>query len=292
MAQIPATHLILNSDKSQYHLNLLPQELAENIILVGDRNRVPLISALLDEITVQKQNRGYVTHTGMYKGKRISIMSTGIGTGNIDIVMNELDALVNIDVDQREEKEKLTRLNIVRIGTSGGIHADMEPGEFVLSRYAMGLDNLLDYYIMPQDYDEEQITANLKAQLPNGPYFYISGSEKMLVNHFPENIRRGITCVAPGFYGPQNRQLRARVKYTGLFETLQHFSYQDLQITNLEMEASAIHGLGKILGHRCCTIDLIIANRVHNTFLHDYHPRMQELSQLVLDTLLTFEPAE
>ncbi|MGZ5243410.1 MAG: nucleoside phosphorylase [Bacteroidia bacterium] len=292
MAQIPATHLILNSDKSQYHLNLLPQDLAENVVLVGDRDRVPFISALLDEIVVKKQNRGYVTHTGTYKGKRVTIMSTGIGTGNIDIVMNELDALVNIDLDIRQPKEKLTKLNIVRMGTSGAIHADIAPGEFVLSRFAMGLDNILDYYVLPQNFDEEQITENLKKQLPGGPYFYISEGEKVLINSFPKELKRGITCVAPGFYGPQNRQLRAQVKYTGLFEVLQNFKYQDLQVTNLEMEASAIYGLGKILGHRCCTIDVVVANRVHNTFLHDYHSKVLELGELVLETLLTFEPGK
>ncbi|RYD73516.1 MAG: hypothetical protein EOP53_19970, partial [Sphingobacteriales bacterium] len=265
MAQIPDTHLILNADKSQYHLNLRPNELAENVILVGDPDRVPILSALLDTIEVKKQKREYVTHTGMYKGKRISILSTGIGTGNIDIVMNELDALVNIDVDRREVKENLKKLNIIRIGTSGAIQADIAPGEFVLSRYTMGLDNLLDFYLLPQDYDEEQISINLKNQLPSEPYFYICEGEKMLLNSFPQEIKRGITCVAPGFYAPQNRQLRAPIKYAGLFDVLQNFSYQDLRITNLEMEASAIYGLGKILGHRCCTIDLILANRVHNT---------------------------
>ncbi len=292
MAQIPATHLILNADKSQYHLNLLPKDLAENVILVGDPDRVPFLSALLDNIEIKKQKREYVTHTGTYKGMRISIISTGIGTGNIDIVMNELDALVNIDVERREVNDNLRKLNIVRIGTSGAIQADIEPGNFVLSRYTLGLDNLLDYYILPQDYDEEQISINLKKQLPNGPDFYICVAEKMLLNSFPEELVRGITCVAPGFYAPQNRQLRAPIKYTGLFETLQNFSYQDAKITNLEMEASAIYGLGKILGHRCCTIDLILANRVHNTFLHNYQPKMLELGELVLETLLNFSAEE
>ena len=292
MPQIPDTHLILNADKSQYHLNLHPHELAENVILVGDPDRVPILSALLDTIEFKKQKREYVTHTGTYKGRRVTILSTGIGTGNIDIVMNELDALVNIDIHKKEHKEELGKLNIVRIGTSGAIQPHILPGEFVLSRYCMGLDNLLDYYILPQNYDEEQIMINLKKQLPEGPNFYICEAEKELINAFPLYILRGITCVAPGFYGPQNRCLRAAVKYTGLFDVLQDFKYQDLQVTNLEMEASAIYGLGKILEHRYCTIDLILANRVHNTFLHDYQPKMLELGELVLETLLTFDPGK
>ena len=290
MAQIPDTHLILNPDKSQYHLNLLQHELATNVILVGDPDRVPFLSALLNKVEVKKQKREYVTHTGFYKGRRVTILSTGIGTGNIDIVMNELDALVNIDINKREAKEDLTKLNIVRIGTSGAIQADIAPGEFVLSRFTMGLDNLLDYYLLQQDYDEKQISNNLKKQLPGGPDFYICEGDKMLLNQFPDEFIRGITCVAPGFYAPQNRQLRAPIKYTGLFDTLQNFSYQDIRITNLEMEASAIYGLGKIFGHRCCTIDLILANRVHNTFLHNYQPKMLELGELVLETLLNFDP--
>ena len=266
-------------------MNLHPDELADNVILVGDPGRVPMFSALLDSIEVKKQNRELVTHTGMYKGKRVSILSTGMGTDNIDIVLNELDAVANIDLKTREVKSEHRTLNLVRVGTSGAFQPDIEVGSFVASSEGLGIDGVLQFYDHGNWSDEKLVDSFIQQVDWNErlPRPYCTPASPELLNRVGAGLKHGITVSAPGFFGPQGRQVRAKVMFPEVVNNMEKFNYQGRRITNMEMECSAIYGLSNVLGHNALTICLIIANRVTHDFLDSYHDKILELGKLVLD---------
>lgn len=286
--QLGPSELILNPDKSIYHLNLVPEEIAETIITVGDPDRVWDVSKYFDVLEVQKRKREFVAHTGTLGGKRITVISTGIGIGNIDIVMNELDALVNIDFDKRVVKPEPTRLDIIRIGTSGTVQPDIPVDSFILSEYAIGFDNLLHFY-------ESEHIQHPEIQLAfidhtNWSVFksipYVVRCQDDLAAQLESNrVQMGFTATNVGFYGPQGRRLRMAPEDDDLTEKLASFSYDGMRITNLEMETSAIYGLSTLLGHRAVSMNCILANRHNGEF--SLHPgkAVDELIQYVLDKL-------
>ncbi len=285
---IPETELILNPNGSVYHLQLLPENVAENIIIVGDPGRVETVSKHFDTIDFKVQNREFVTHSGTYNGKQIMVLSSGIGTDNIDILLNELDAAVNIDLKTRTIKQKHTSLNIVRIGTSGALQADIPVDSYVVSVYGLGFDGLLNYYLdMPKVNDNELSEAFIKQTNwnKNLPYPYsIKGSEK-LINKIGFDFKKGVTATAPGFYGPQGRKLRLTPWVEDFNQQLTDFEFKGNRITNFEMETSALYGLGALLGHQTCTVCAIIANRVIKQYSKNYHLAVEELIQLVIKRL-------
>jgi len=285
--KIAASELPQQKDGAIYHLNLHADELADNIILVGDPGRVQMISSMFDTIEVEKSNRELITHTGFYKGKRISAISTGMGTDNIDIVLNELDAVANVDLATREVKDTHRTLNMVRIGTSGGLQPDIECGSFVASAIGLGIDGVLRFYDSGNWIDEQMVDefiaqTDWSSQLPRP---YCTPASKELLDRIGHDMRQGITVSAPGFFGPQGRQVRAQLAYPELNKKIEAFHYQGHSITNMEMECSAIYGLGNVLGHNPLTVCLIIANRVTGRFLDDYHDKMETLIRTVLDRI-------
>ena len=289
MSEIYRTDLITNKDGTIFHLHLHPEEIADNIILVGDPGRVKQVSSFFDKIEIVKENREFVTHTGLYKGKRISAISTGIGTDNIDIVLNEIDALVNIDMKRLRINEEHRPLKLIRIGTCGLLNPDIEPGSFVLSEISGGLDGLLHFY---QEADSIRLTEiseqfiehfEWKSNLPL-PYF-VKASE-MLTELFNTSIlTSGITLSTPGFYGPQFRKLRLDPFSNKFFERVVNFSFEGKKIANFEMESSALYGLSRALGHEALTICVGIANRINHEFVDDYKPYIQKLIEYVLNKL-------
>ncbi|MBP5413471.1 MAG: nucleoside phosphorylase [Bacteroidales bacterium] len=285
---IKASEMPVNADGSVYHLNLQPQELAHKIILVGDPGRVPMISAHLDTIEVRKQNREIVVHTGTYHGKRISILSTGMGTDNIDIVINELDALVNIDLQQRTVKPEHTTLELVRLGTCGGLHPDMEVNSFIASRYSLGMDGLIHYYQHSSDiheYDIENAFLQAVQWKPEFPRPYAIACNSDMFRRMAYDMPQGITLTASGFYAPQCRVLRHELGMDNFCEQLQNVSCGNMHFTNMEMETSALYGLSRIMGHKALTICVVIANRATKTFSRDYHPAMEQLVQTALERI-------
>lgn len=268
MKRIPETELILNADGSVYHLNLLPGDVADTVITVGDPERVEQVSRYFDHIELKKAKREFVTHTGTISGKRLTVISTGIGTDNIDIVLNELDALVNIDLQARLPKEKLRSLNIIRIGTSGAVQADIPVDSLLVSGAAFGLDTLLHYYEYQLSAAEQQLVSDLKALLPAHYRLspYIASADEGLLKLLSQGVQKGITITAPGFYTPQGREIRARSATPELIEIIKNFSSGGQRITNLEMETAGIYGLAAILGHKAISFNLILANRVTQTF--------------------------
>ena len=272
MQRIAESELIFNSRGAIYHLDLKPDELAENIITVGDPDRVKEISKHFDKIEIQRQHREFVTHTGYIGNKRISIVSTGIGPDNIDIVLNELDALVNIDFQTRTINNELKQLNIIRIGTSGSLQANIPVDSFVASTHGIGIDNLMNFYLHENNEEEKQLIHSFvtQTQLHNGfgnPY--ISAASMHLLKYFVDGYHRGITVTCPGFYGPQGRILRLGISNPQLIDRLASFEFGQHRITNFEMETSAIYSLGKALNHHCLSLSAIIANRVHKNFSKD-----------------------
>jgi uridine phosphorylase len=285
---IAPSELILNPDGSIFHLHLLPSQIADTIIVVGDQGRVETVSKHFDKIECKVSNREFTTHTGIYKGKRLSVLSTGIGTDNIDIVLNELDALVNIDLQTREIKTQKTSLDIIRIGTSGALQGDIPVDSFVASSHGMGLDGLLNYYAGMPDCDVPAIAeAFMKHSgwLKGMPYPYTVKASDKLLNQLAYDLTKGITATAPGFYGPQGRELRMKPALPDLNEKLGSFRFESHRVTNFEMETSALYGLGKLLGHECCTICAIIANRVLKGYSKDYKSAIEKLIVLVLERL-------
>ena len=286
MQQIPESELILNKDGSVYHLNLLPEDLANIVINVGDPDRVSMVSGYFDKIELKKQKREFVTHTGTYKGKRITVLSTGIGTDNIDIVYNELDALVNIDLKSRTIKPQLTALNLVRIGTSGSLQADIPVDSFVCSEYGLGLDGLLNFYELQNDEDEKTIIEAFRKHYPNlgvFPESYLAKASTLLVNKLSEGMFKGITASCSGFYAPQMRELRLKPSRPYMIDKLSSFSSGKNRVTNFEMETGAMFGLAKLLGHHCCAVNLIVANRIAQQYSKNAEAKMQEMIQVVLD---------
>jgi uridine phosphorylase len=285
---IQSSELILNPDGSVYHLNLKPEHIAHDIIFVGDQNRVEKITKNFDSIEFSQQKREFKTQTGIYKGKRITVMSTGIGPDNIDIVMNELDALVNIDLETRQPKEELTSLNIIRIGTSGSLQSAIPVDSFVMSKFGLGLDNMLRSYLIDEVSNIEMEDAFVKHtdwDLRKGKPYVISCSEKLEKIIESDKMHKGITATAGGFYGPQGRVLRLNIQDEALNSKMDNFEFEDSKITNLEMETAAIYGLGKLLGHECLSLNAIIANRASGTFSNDPYKAVDELIAYTLDKL-------
>jgi uridine phosphorylase len=288
MQRIAESELIINSRGGIYHLDVRPEELAENIITVGDPDRVAAVSKHFDSIEVKRQHREFVTHTGFIGKKRISVTSTGIGTDNIDIVLNELDALVNIDLETRQVREKLVSLNIIRIGTSGSLQADVPVDSFVASTHGLGLDNLLNYYRLEHTEQEIQLLhsftthTQLHSQVCNP---YISIGSASLLKHFVNGFHQGITVTCPGFYGPQGRILRLGIRNPELINRLTQFSFGQHRITNFEMETSGIYGLGRLLGHHCLSLSAIVANRIRKQFSNDSGALVEKLIRQSLDII-------
>jgi len=285
---IPSSELILNPNGSVYHINVLPEQIAHDIIFVGDQNRVEKITKHFESIEFSTQKREFKTQTGSYKGKRITVMSTGIGPDNIDIVMNELDALVNIDLQTRTIKEKLTSLNIVRIGTSGSLQAAIPVDSFVMSSYGLGLDNMLRSYLIDTISEkdiEDAFIQQTNWDLRKGRPYVIKGSEKLAKKFESNQLHSGFTGTAGGFYGPQGRVLRLNIQDADLNSKMDSFNYNGIQMTNLEMETAAIYGLGKLLGHECLSLNAIIANRANGTFSEDPYKAVDALIEYALDKL-------
>jgi uridine phosphorylase len=291
MQRIAESELILNQRGAIYHLDVRPDELAQNIITVGDPDRVGEVSKYFDAVEVKRQHREFVTHTGRIGAKRISVVSTGIGPDNIDIVLNELDALVNIDFETRFIKAELTSLNIIRIGTSGSLQADIPVDSFVASTHALGLDNLLNYYRLEHNEQEIQLLQSfithtqLHAQVTNP---YISLASGSLLKNFVDGYHQGITVTCPGFYGPQGRVLRLGIKNPDLINQLTDFRFGQHRITNFEMETSAIYGLGRLLGHHCLSLSAIVANRISKEFSKDSATTVDKLIKQSLDIISSY----
>ena len=272
MSRIAESELIINERGAVYHLNCRPEEIAQTIITVGDLDRVGEVSKHFDKIEYRNNHREFVTHTGYLGKKRISCVSTGIGPDNIDIVLNELDALVNIDFETRLIKPELTCLNIIRFGTSGSLQKDIPVDSLVASTHGLGLDNLMHFYRLDNNEEEKQLIQafNTHTQLSSGKVSpYINMASGALIKHFTQNYQQGITVTCPGFYGPQGRILRLGLGYPNLIDNLTNFQFGNYRITNFEMETSAIYGLGSALGHHCLSLSAIVANRISKEFSKD-----------------------
>ena len=288
MRTIPSSELIINADGSIFHLHLKPEQLADIVILVGDPARVAMIAEYFDTKECEVANREFLTVTGTYKGKRMTVMSTGIGIGNIDISVVELDALANIDFETRQVKPEFRQLTLVRLGTSGAIQRDIEVGEVVFARTSLGFDGLLSYYAgrdsvcdlaLEKAFEEH---TSWYSKLP-APYFVNASQE--LFDHFKDSVREGITIAAPGFYAPQGRHVRLEPHDLKLNEKIEAFEFEGRRITNFEMEGSALAGLAALMGHRAATICTIIAQRVVKDACTDYKPFVRKMIEMALNKL-------
>lgn len=282
------SELILNPDGSIYHLHLLPDQVAPLIITVGDQDRVAMVSQYFDRIEFKVRKREFVTHTGWLGKQRVSVISTGIGPDNIDIVLNELDALFNIDLETKLIKPALTQLTFIRLGTSGGLQREIPVDALVASSGAIGMDGLMQYYDAPDQQNHPLLTELRHHCLghwdfPLAPYF-VEGSTDLL-KHFSKDFYQGITSTNPGFYGPQGRQLRAKVRQPKYLDMLQSFEYQGRNIVNLEMETSTIYGLSQMLGHRAISLSAILANRAEGRFSKDPAQSVQRLLEVALERI-------
>ena len=280
MPPIAESELIINSRGAVYHLDLKPEELAGTVITVGDPDRVKEISKYFDSIEVKRQHREFISHTGFINKKRLTVLSSGIGPDNIDIVINELDALANIDFNTRQIKTNLKSLNIIRVGTSGSLQADIPVDSFVASTHGLGIDNLLNFYRHEHNEEEKQLLhsfithTQIHGQIGNP---YITGGSASLIKHFVKDFHQGITVTCPGFYGPQGRILRLGIRNPELINRLTDFRFGQHRISNFEMETSAIYGLGKLLGHNCLAVNAIVANRVKKEFSKDGKAAVENL---------------
>lgn len=286
MERIAESELVLNQDGSIYHLNLLPENIADTIILVGDQGRVEKVSKHFDVIEFSTQKREFITHTGRIGSKRLTVLSTGIGTDNIDIVLNELDALVNIDLQKRKPKEETKSLNLIRLGTSGSLQEDLPVDSYLLSTHGIGFDGVFNYYEKSAEIEDTELTdafmlqTDWKSTFPR-PYI-VEGSES-LFNLLKDGTEHGMTATANGFYGPQGRQLRLKPTIPDLNERLSKFSYNGQRITNFEMETSALFGIGKALGHECATVCAIIANRYRKEYSKNHDLTIEQLISFVVE---------
>lgn len=289
MKHFPPSELIINGDGSIFHLHLKPEQLADNVILVGDPDRVALVASYFESTECSVASREFKTITGRYKGKRISVISTGIGTDNIDIVMNELDALSNIDFSLRTEKDKFRQLNIIRIGTSGGMQRDIPLGSFLISKKSIGFDGMLNFYAGRDSVSDLEFEAALKKHLNWNIQLaapYVVDADKDLVAQIgKDDMLLGVTISANGFYGPQGRVLRLDLADMQLNDKIESFRYKNYKITNYEMEGSAIAGLSKLMGHKAMTVCCIIANRRVEAANTDYKPYIEKLVSTVLERI-------
>ena len=283
------SELVVNEDGSIFHLHLLPHQIADIVLIVGDQGRVKQISQHFSEIEHVVENREFVTHTGIYKGKRISALSTGIGADNIDIVLNELDALVNIDLNTRKIKETKKVLTIIRIGTSGALQPDIPVDSYVVSEYGLGFDGLAGFYNNLSESDELEIEKAFFSQVNWSIATvkpYVAKGDETLIQLLSENARTGITVTGNGFYGPQGRVLRVKTKQENLNEQMTQFNFNELKIMNFEMETSALYSLGGMMGHKTATICAIIANRHLKQYSENYKKTVDEMIVYVLGKLI------
>ena len=288
MSRIAESELIITNRGAIYHLDARPEEMAQTIILVGDPDRVKKVSKYFDKIEFQLQHREFITHTGYVGNKRLSVMSTGIGPDNIDIALNELDALANIDFTTREIKKEHTKLQFVRFGTSGALQADIPVDDYVASSHGLGLDNLLNYYSYQKEEANKQIADAFVEQTGLDTAItmpYVFEGSTSLRSKFSNGYHHGITVTCPGFYGPQGRILRLPVAAPGLINKLTDFKHGNHRITNFEMETSAIYGLGKLLGHECLSLNVIVANRVVQQFSKDSNAAVESLIKKSIEIL-------
>jgi len=287
MNRIAESELIINDRGAVYHINLRPDELANTVITVGDPGRVAAVSKYFDSIEVKQEYREFIAHTGWLGKKRLTVLSTGIGPDNIDIVLNELDALVNIDFETRMIKPNLTRLTIIRMGTSGSLQADIPVDSFVAGTFGLGLDNLLHYYKLENNDEEQQILQQFIAhtQLSGNIQPYIINASTNIIKHFVDGYHQGITVTCPGFYGPQGRVLRLGLANPLLIDQLTSFRFGSHRISNFEMETSAIYGLSKLLGHSCLSVNAIVANRVRKEFSKDGKAAVEALIEKSLSII-------
>lgn len=280
------SELILNADGSIYHLNLLPEDLAETVIMVGDPERVAKVSKYFDHIEVKKGKREFITHTGYVGSKRLSVVSTGIGTDNIDIVLNELDALVNIDLQRRLVKTELTALEIIRIGTSGAVQQNIEMGTILASAYGVGMDALMHYYEKPDDAAERNIQHALIQYLPQlGLKPYVARASQPLLERIAFDLPQGMTLTAPGFYAPQGRCVRSSNVIPDFIPLVSGFRCSDLRFTNLEMETAGIYAMARMFGHQAISINAILASRVAGKFSADPESIVDKAIRLVLERI-------
>jgi uridine phosphorylase len=285
---IKQSELILNPDGSIYHLHLRPKDLATTIITVGDPDRVDQVSKYFDHIELKQQKREFKTHTGLYKNQRITVISTGIGSDNIDIVLNELDALVNIDFETRTLKNKLTALNIVRIGTSGALQADIPVDSILMSTYGLDINGMLPSYKIETIRNkafEKAFCMHTEWNNDRAQPVLVENSKALEHQLYENHILTGITATCGGFYGPQGRMLRLEPKDSIFRNKLESFRYEDLKITNFEMETSAIYGLSKLLGHQACSMNAILANRANGSFSKKPDETINNLIQYTLNKL-------
>ena len=304
MKQLQASELILNPNGSIYHLNLFPEQVAKTIIVVGDPDRVGAVSTHFDRIEYQVQKREFITHTGWIGKKRLTVISTGIGTGNIDIVFNELDALFNIDLKNRQIKPQLTQLDFIRIGTSGCLVEDLPIDSFLVSFFAVGLDNLLNYYAFKKSKASKNLQQCLEKHLKKekskiNKIPYVFGANQLLIDELANGIKQGVTLTCPGFYGPQGRQIRAVNKAPELLDAFHSFNQQNYffekkgkvlswQITNFEMETGSIYGMAQLLGHRAISFNALLANRATGEFSTQPKKTVKKLIELVLERLIKY----
>lgn len=288
MTAIAESEFILNNRGAVYHLDLRPEELANTVLTVGDPDRVVKVSKHFDRIEYRVQHREFVTHTGWLGKKRLSVVSTGIGTDNIDIVLNELDALVNIDFDTRLPKSQLTALTIIRMGTTGSLQRDIPPDSWVASTHGLGIDNLLNFYRHDNNEEEMELLHAFSTQTQLHQRLaqpYITGASASLLRHFTEGFHHGVTVTCPGFYGPQGRVLRLGLSQPELIDRLTDFSFGRHRIANFEMETAGIYGLGKLLGHACLSLSAVVANRVTREFSRGGNVTVERLIQRTLSVV-------
>jgi len=283
MNKISETDLILNPDGSVYHLNLLPEDIGNTIFTVGDPERVEEVSKHFDSVELRKSKREFVTHTGVLRGQRVSVISTGIGTDNIDIVLNELDALVNIDLHKRIVKDELTSLNIIRLGTSGSIREDVPVGTILASTHGLGLDSLMNFYHRKLTGDELLLENNLNNYFENEDLIpYITACNGKLLDKLCFDLEKGITVSAPGFYAPQGRNVRAKGSLPQLMEKLKRYEFENHVITNIEMETAGIYALANTLGHKAVSVNAIVADRLKGKFASNPQQVINKMIETVL----------
>ncbi|MBB6611116.1 nucleoside phosphorylase [Pontibacter sp. Tf4] len=285
MAAIPESELIINKNGTVYHLNLLPEHISDTIITVGDPDRVAMVSKYFDEIEIEVTKREFITHTGYYKGKRLTVISTGMGTDNIDILMNELDALVNIDFQTREPNEEKIKLKIVRVGTSGSLQESVPLGSHVASHFGVGLDSLMEFYPLEQTADEQSIGKALKEELGVGFTPYCVPGSKMLIDKLAFDMIPGNTLTCPGFYAPQGRVLRGGLRNQNLLQVYQNFKVCDFQMTNFEMETAGYYAMGRLLGHEMLSLNAIVANRITQEFAKNSEEVVDSLIRKTLERI-------
>ncbi|WP_410221648.1 nucleoside phosphorylase [Pedobacter sp.] len=287
MQKLSEADLVINPDGSIYHLNLLPEDIADTVITVGDLDRVPEVSKYFDKIEVKKGKREFITHTGYLGKKRISVISTGIGTDNIDIVFNELDALVNIDFGTRTVKPALKSLDIIRIGTSGAVQGDIPMGTILASTYGLGLDALMHYYKQNNSAEEKNLLIQINNHFSRieGISPYLTAASNKLLENIAYDMAKGITVTAPGFYAPQGRQVRAKNAVNNFIEQINSFKYGNNRITNLEMETAGIYALAKTLGHNALSVNAILASRVKFEFSSNPNQIVEKAIKTVLERL-------